>query len=141
MYYIDKYIHLFVSSSLNTCIKCKLTEFGNRFLKGRFFRVPFRKRAHLENCCRVQQVPLYNTRSPLAAPMLIMVNLSILYSIRFFWWFYLHNGSLMKTSWVVTPTILGNFFYVQMNAAIIKNLFYSILSKVCMLMSHRLCIC
>ena len=30
-------------------------------------------------------------------------------------------GSLMKSSWVVTPTTLGNFFYMQIIASIIET--------------------
>ena len=30
-------------------------------------------------------------------------------------------GSLMKSSWVVTPTPLGNFVYMQISAAIIEK--------------------
>ena len=30
-------------------------------------------------------------------------------------------GSLMKSSWVITPTTLGNFFNVQISTAIIEK--------------------
>ena len=43
---------------------------------------------------------------------------------KVFWLIWLPMGSLMIFSRVVTLTTLGNFFYMQISAAIIENLIF-----------------
>ena len=79
--------------------------------------------------------------SPFVAPMLIMVNLWIFYSIRFFSGFIITWGHWWNPVGLSLRQPWGIYFTCRLVRPLSKNLFYSILSKVCMIMSQILCLC
>ena len=46
------------------------------------------------------------------------------------WWICHRMGSLMNSSWVITPITLGNYFYMHISASIIeKSILFNIVES------------